>query len=148
MKRPGGIAALVIVAALVVCTGCERLPAYTLNGGNVRGTWDFLRASLRPTGILPFPVIIDKDDAAAQEMVGKITFKNGGICEGEFNSPDGGDDTFEGTWETDGADIEVKADGDFELEGKFGVTGDILTVETTQEIEGKNVEIVLQFEKS
>ena len=146
MRRFGSVLVLVCVAVLVVCSGCERLPPYTLNGGDITGTWEFLRASLRPVGILPFPIIIDRDDAEAQGMVGEITFKSDGSCEGEVNTPDG-DDTFEGTWETDDADIEIETDG-FDMDGKFGVTGDILTIETTQEVEGKQVEVVLQFEEA
>ena len=146
MKKIGSVFVLVCVAALLLAAGCERLPAYTLNGGDVRGTWEFLRASLRPVGILPFPIIINRDDAEAQGMVGEITFKGDGTCEGEANAPDG-DDTFEGEWETDDADIKIETDT-VEIEGKFGVTGDILTIETTQEVEGKQVEVVLQFEEA
>jgi len=146
MKKLGSVIVLVCVAAMIFATGCERLPPYTLNGGNVRGTWDFLRASLRPVGILPFPIVINRDDAQAQGMVGEITFNNDGTCEGEVNSPDG-DDTFEGEWETDDEDIKIEADT-VEIEGKFGVTGDILTIETTHEVEGRQVEVVLQFEEA
>lgn len=146
MNRFGSVLILVCVTALVLCSGCERLPPYTLDGGNVRGTWDFLRASLRPVGILPFPIVINRDEAEAQGMVGQITFNSDGTCEGEVNSPDG-DDTFDGEWETDDEDIKIEA-GTVEIEGKFGVTGDILTIETTQDVEGRQVAVVLQFEEA